>query len=126
MTVFSKIRAAAHTLALACLLGNSALTPAQTLPAQTLPTPTRGQLLYDTHCITCHTSEMHWRGNRQANDWESLKVQVRLWQGNAGLQWGDADITEVSRYLNDTIYQYPQSAERVVRGPLTAPSRSLR
>lgn len=81
--------------------------------AQTLPATTRGQLLYTTHCITCHTSEMHWRNNRQALDWESLKSQVRLWQGNTGLQWNEADIAEVAGYLNDTIYQYPQTANRV-------------
>lgn len=81
--------------------------------AQTTPTQTRGQLLYATHCIGCHTTEMHWRNNRQAYDWDSLKVQVRRWQNSAGLQWGEADITEVSRYLNETIYRYPTPAERV-------------
>ena len=38
---------------------------------------------------------------------------VRRWQGNAGLQWGDADIAEVARHLNDTIYHFPQTADRV-------------
>lgn len=68
--------------------------------------PARGELLYQSHCVTCHTTEMHWRNNKQAVDWNSLKVQVRRWQGNAGLMWDEADIVEVSRYLNDTIYRY--------------------
>jgi mono/diheme cytochrome c family protein len=67
----------------------------------------RGSLLYNTHCISCHTTQMHWRADRQARDWDSLQFQVRRWQGNAGLQWSDADIIEVSRYLNETIYRYP-------------------
>jgi mono/diheme cytochrome c family protein len=81
--------------------------------AQAVPAQTRGELLYTTHCITCHTSEMHWRNNRKAQDWDSLKTQVRIWQGNTGLQWSEPDIAEVAAYLNDTIYQYPQTANRV-------------
>jgi mono/diheme cytochrome c family protein len=81
--------------------------------AQTVPAQTRGELLYATHCLTCHTSQMHWRNNRRAYDWDSLKAQVRVWQGNAGLQWGEADIAEVAGYLNNTVYQYPQTANRV-------------
>ncbi len=81
--------------------------------SQGAPAETRGQLLYSTHCIGCHTTQMHWREGRLASDWDSLKVQVRRWQGNAGLQWGDADIAEVSRHLNDTIYKFPQTADRV-------------
>lgn len=75
--------------------------------SQVQPTATRGELLYDTHCVTCHTTQVHWRDDKQAYDWDSLKFQVRRWQGNAGLVWSDADITEVSRYLNETIYRYP-------------------
>ncbi|WP_411881921.1 cytochrome C [Polaromonas sp. YR568] len=77
--------------------------------AQTTPVPSRGELLYTTHCIACHTSEMHWRNSRRAHDWESLKTQVRLWQGNSGLRWDEADIAEVAGYLNDTVYRYPRA-----------------
>lgn len=81
--------------------------------SQTTPAQTHGELLYLTHCVACHTTQMHWRKGRLATDWDSLKVQVRRWQGNAGLQWGEADIEEVSRYLNETIYRYPTPADRV-------------
>ena len=81
--------------------------------AQVVPAQTRGELLYSTHCVTCHTTQMHWRNDRQAFDWDSLKFQVRRWQGNAGLVWNEADIAEVSRYLNETIYHYPQLNDRV-------------
>jgi mono/diheme cytochrome c family protein len=95
-------------LACAVFAGFSTLASAQTTPNQT-----RGELLYSTHCVTCHTTQMHWRNDRQAFDWDSLKFQVRRWQGNAGLAWNDADIAEVARYLNETIYQYPQVNDRV-------------
>ena len=90
------------------LAGISSLASAQPVAAET-----RGELLYNTHCAACHTTQMHWRNDRQAVDWESLKFQVRRWQGNAGLVWNDADIIEVSRYLNETIYHYPQLNDRV-------------
>ncbi len=90
------------------LAGSSSLCCSQETPAQT-----RGELLYSTHCVACHTTQMHWRNVKQAFDWDSLKFQVRRWQGNAGLAWNEADITEVSRYLNETIYHYPQPNDRV-------------
>ena len=71
----------------------------------------RGELLYSTHCISCHTSEMHWREKKAATDWVSLKFQVRRWQGAAGLGWGEGDIQDVTRYLNESIYRYAQTSD---------------
>ncbi len=80
----------------------------------------RGELLYSTHCISCHNQQMHWRDQRAANDWSSLQVQVRRWQGAASLGWAEADILEVSRYLNATIYRFEQTAEpRTSLSPLS-------
>ena len=68
----------------------------------------RGELLYSTHCIACHSSQMHWREQRAANDWTSLKAQVQRWQAAAMLSWSDEDILQVTRHLNDTIYRFPR------------------
>lgn len=68
--------------------------------------PSRGELLYATHCITCHTQQMHWRDQRRATEWASLRAQVQRWQGEAGLGWGDGDVLDVTRHLNDTIYRF--------------------
>lgn len=46
-------------------------------------------------------------------DLDSLKFQIRRWQGMTGLAWTEADISEVSRYLNETIYRYPTPASSV-------------
>ncbi len=73
----------------------------------------RGELLYTTHCISCHTTEMHWRDNRSASNWPALKAQVRRWQDTASLTWSDSDILEVSRYLNETIYHFEPAADPV-------------
>jgi mono/diheme cytochrome c family protein len=77
------------------------------------PAPTRGELLYTTHCIACHSTQMHWRDQRLATDWASLQAQVRRWQGVAKLGWTEDDILEVTRHLNDRIYRYPPSVDKV-------------
>ena len=77
--------------------------------------PSRGHLLYTTHCIECHTTQVHWRDEKRARDWDSLKAQVRRWQATAALGWSEADIVEVARHLNETIYNFPQASDRVSR-----------
>jgi hypothetical protein len=79
------------------------------LPAAAQPTDaSRGQLLYATHCVECHTTQMHWRARRQVRDWDSLRAQVRHWQGEARLQWTEQDVDAVARHLNATIYRLPR------------------
>jgi len=93
---------------------------ASAVQAQAVPAPstTRGQMLYETHCIACHTAQVHWRDKKLATDWASLKALVRRWQASVGQGWSEADIVEVARYLNDTYYRYPQSSDVVGwRGP---------
>lgn len=77
--------------------------------AQTAGEPPRGRLLYDTHCAECHNLQVHWRDGRLVTDWASLKAQVRRWQGRALLGWSEADINEVARYLNASVYRYAQT-----------------
>jgi hypothetical protein len=83
--------------------------------AQTSPTPdtSRAELLYSTHCVSCHTTQIHWRDKRLAKDWTSLKAQVRRWQSNVGLNWSDDEIVAVARRLNALYYHYPQTADQV-------------
>jgi mono/diheme cytochrome c family protein len=73
----------------------------------------RGELLYTTHCIECHTSQMHWRDQKLVTDWRSLEGQVRRWQGTALLAWRDEDILEVTRYLNDKFYRFERTGDPV-------------
>jgi hypothetical protein len=98
-----------------------------TLPARA---ESRGELLYTTHCIACHSERMHWRDQRLATDWASLKALVRRWQGVAQLGWNDDDIVEVARHLNERIYRFPQTSDPVTsmpssprHAPFTAASR---
>lgn len=73
--------------------------------------PQRGELLYNTHCIACHTAKMHWRDQRLATDWDSLIVQVRRWQATILLNWDDDDIASAASYLNSLYYRFPETAE---------------
>jgi cytochrome c5 len=77
----------------------------------------RGELLYTTHCIACHDTQVHWRDQRRATDLDSLKAQVRLWQGRALLSWTEDDIVEVTRYLNQSIYRFSQATVRASLAP---------
>ena len=75
--------------------------------AQPMRDPARGELLYSTHCIACHTDKVHWRDKRLARNFQSLGVEVRRWQKTAAPGWGDDDISAVTLYLNTLYYHYP-------------------
>lgn len=77
--------------------------------------PSRGELLYNNHCIACHSTQMHWRTLRLARDWDTLRAQVSRWKGQVGLTWSEADVDDVTRFLNDSIYQYPQPEKSAAR-----------
>ncbi|HTN64715.1 MAG TPA: cytochrome c [Burkholderiaceae bacterium] len=75
------------------------------------PEKSRGELLYSTHCIACHTTHVHWRDQRLATDLHGLAKQVRRWQSNTGLGWNDEDIAAVTAHLNALYYHFPPTSE---------------
>ncbi len=96
-------------IALACGAALSALlvTPVARADAA------RGALLYDNHCIACHSTQMHWRDQRLAKDWTSLRALVRRWQGAAQLNWSDEELEDVTRHLNERFYHFEPPALRI-------------
>lgn len=78
---------------------------------------TRGELLYTTYCIACHDTKIHWREQRLAKDWRSLKVEVARWQHNMGLGWSESEIIDVARYLNTVYYHFPVIEKKEMTGP---------
>jgi mono/diheme cytochrome c family protein len=74
--------------------------------AQRNVTPSRGELLYATHCNGCHSTQLHWRARKLATNWPRLKAEVDRWQKSAGLAWGDEEVTDVARYLNARYYHF--------------------
>jgi mono/diheme cytochrome c family protein len=81
----------------------------------------RGELLYGTHCLACHTTQMHWREKKQVVDWPSLRAQVRRWQAADQLAWSDEDIEHVARYLNELFYRLPPPSRVVAAARLSHP-----
>ncbi len=75
--------------------------------AQPMSDSARGELLYSTHCIACHSDKIHWRDKRLAKNWKSLRAEVRRWQKLSALGWSDDDISAVALYLNTLHYHYP-------------------
>ncbi len=67
----------------------------------------RGELLYSTHCVACHDTQVHWRDKNLVTDWRSLQAEVSRWQGNSGLGWSDDDVAAAARYLTALYYHYP-------------------
>jgi mono/diheme cytochrome c family protein len=92
-----------RTLLLAACLIAAAPSAAQTQPGASAA---RGELLYATHCIACHSREIHWRQKKLASDWASLNTEVRRWAANTGLGWSDEEIADVARYLDATLYRF--------------------
>lgn len=72
----------------------------------------RGELLYTAHCLTCHTSEIHWREQKLATGWSSLKALVRRWQASIGLAWSEEEIMDVVRYLNAAYYGFMDTDQK--------------
>ena len=75
---------------------------------------TRGELLYHTHCLSCHSTQVHWRAKKQVIDWPSLRAQVRRWQAADQLAWSDDDIKAMAQYQNTLFYHLPPPKARVV------------
>lgn len=65
----------------------------------------RGRLLYENHCTVCHTSVVHLRERRKATSREEIQTWVRRWQKELNLQWGTAEVDDVTEYLNDRYYR---------------------
>jgi len=74
--------------------------------AQSNITPSRGELLYATHCRDCHSTQIHWRAKKLATNWPRLKAEVDRWQKSARLGWRDDEVTDVARYLNTRYYHF--------------------
>ena len=89
------------TLALLFVMSGSFAAAAQPLREST------GELLYSTHCIACHNTEVHWRDKKLAKNWNELRSEVDRWQKLSALGWSNADISAVTRYLNTLHYHYP-------------------
>ena len=65
----------------------------------------RGQLLYENHCMVCHTSIVHVRERRKAGTREEIKAWILRWQEQLGLNWQTREVDDVAEFLNQRFYR---------------------
>lgn len=68
--------------------------------------PERGRSIYEARCSLCHTTSVHARDPRKAQDFEGIREQVRRWSGEVGGGWSREDIDDVTVYLNRRYYRF--------------------
>ncbi|MGB8598783.1 MAG: hypothetical protein WCD07_02155 [Burkholderiales bacterium] len=65
--------------------------------------------MHDNHCIRCHDIWMYQSERRISKDWKSLRAAVSHWQRELKLKWKEADIDDVTAYLNQLFFHFPVS-----------------
>ena len=70
-------------------------------------TLTRGQMLYENHCLSCHESQLHIRAKTKVKKLSQLRYFVIIRSSELKLRWGDDEIDAVTKHLNQRFYQLP-------------------
>ena len=86
-------------------LSSLALLTLTALPAFAQESP-RGQLLYETHCGTCHYERVHQRTRSDVKDIADLRDTVSRWASQTKHPFSLDDIEEVVQYLNRSHYRF--------------------
>lgn len=70
------------------------------------PALTRGQQLYENHCMACHESVIHIRTRHQAKSLTDIHQQVTRWANYSKLHWSRDETSDVVQYLNSQYYRF--------------------
>ena len=70
-----------------------------------LPDAERGRLLYENHCVVCHTSKVHRRAAPLPMNLNELRGIVAGWAKERKLNWADREVADVVEYLDSTYYR---------------------
>ncbi len=65
-----------------------------------------GQVLYESHCMSCHESVARVSLRRTLGSLTELRVQVSRRAGEARLQWSGEEVEAVVRYLDGRHYRF--------------------
>ena len=76
-------------------------------PMPALAGPERGQLLYENHCLSCHASTVHVRGQRKSKSQAELRAWILRWSEELKLNWREDELADVYQYLNNRYYKFP-------------------
>ena len=70
-----------------------------------LPNAERGRLLYDNHCITCHSGKVHRRITQVPITRSELRVIISAWAKSERLGWTEAEVADVVEFLDSSYYR---------------------
>lgn len=70
------------------------------------PTTSRGQLLYEHHCLKCHESNIHILEGNKARNVEDVKGWIVKWQAYEKLNWDQDAINAVTEYIVKRYYKF--------------------
>jgi hypothetical protein len=70
------------------------------------PASERGEQLYNNHCQYCHDKTVHTRTDSRVTSIESLRAWVVAWSVHNGLFWGNEEVSDITAYLNRSIYHF--------------------
>jgi mono/diheme cytochrome c family protein len=71
----------------------------------------RGKLLYENQCAGCHESVVHVRDNHKMKSADEMRAEVSRWARNQKLEWGSAEIDDVTHYLNERFYHFGPTSD---------------
>ncbi|MGD9385825.1 MAG: hypothetical protein PVF28_04665 [Thioalkalispiraceae bacterium] len=81
----------------------------QDIDKKSMPPPTRGQLLYEHHCLKCHESNVHIRNANKAKNIGEVQTWVTRWQAHEKLDWDSHAIDAVTNYLVKRYYKFNET-----------------
>lgn len=78
---------------------------ASSLSVHAQETVQRGQELYATQCLTCHTERLHEREKSKIRTLADLRAEVTRWSRETKQRFSAEDIEDVVRYLDLSHYR---------------------
>lgn len=70
--------------------------------------PGRGELLYTTHCASCHSERLHERDKSKIRSLADLRDEVARWVPQTKHRFTLDEREDVVEYLNRMHYKYPK------------------
>lgn len=68
-------------------------------------TKSRGQMLYDNHCLHCHAKGVHLRATSKVHSLDDLAHEVKKWASIQHMDWGQEELRDVADYMNRKYYK---------------------
>ena len=74
---------------------------------QVLSEGSRGRMLHENHCASCHESLVYIRAKRKAKNYKDVSDWVSQRADWLNMGWTGLEKQQVTQYLNERYYKYP-------------------